>query len=920
VGDFNMRLGELTGDHHTNSRGYSLPPYLDELNLHRIKAPLGHPTYQLNPNAWSIIDYIYSQEQQEHARAQVFDSYNVGGTDHFIVSTRIKIQENLPPRMKKRTTFNLTQLKKEEVLKIYCELTSALLQELPECELSETQSSIEALDQHITSCVETAATLTLGKTMHNRYKSPFVSSDLRIARRERQRWHTKIRNAKTEDTKQLFWLNFKKARAKERKEVKYTLRKSFDNYSEKLSMEEKASQQRLISRLLKSKKKQPENQIDDNSTRKKTFDYYYNLYNKDNQGEYEYRRGETDPVISPEAPFTVDQVQEILKKIPRGKASGPLGLPGELFQAAAQVLARYVYILFKNIWNIRKCPTSWTKTYICPIFKKGDPYEPSNYRPICLSEILRKCFEKCIHHALGNFLGEPHITQGGFRKKRGTIDQIACLDTAIKRRIQTHKQAPCMVFLDIKAAYDSVDRSILWKRLYKEIPRSIVEILQALFDFNHSYVLLGNNKTDMFYLGTGLLQGSILSPMLYAYYIDGLPKEIIKNNFSEKYGLCEVFLYADDIALISNTEREMQQVLHVCEQHARENKYKFAAKKCVHLAKVTNTPQILTLDGEEIPREPTFTYLGMTFGVKGIMQQAHAQEQRQELIKKLFMLRSVGLNGTGFRLSTSRMIYLTFLRPILEYGLQLLTNIEAQETLQKTQNFALRMICSAPQGTSTGSLHSMFGIPYIATRHIGLRSKWINKVATAHSGYLVHNYNCIPLKQSVFNRKKNTILCEEELPELQNIQEEVKKYYKNQEELLRQQEQDKQRSVPTIKNLLIYLDGYKDRRMAKRMLLWALRRPFGRPKRCCKCGKEFPDCNHLQDCIQANIDMMLQQQQWKQAAVKVSEMAYVCLNWKISNNSEWENKEKKKKSNDQPPQVQQRYHKPKKPPDINNIL
>lgn len=55
-----LNVRGLGGDHHTNSRGYSLPPYLDELNLHRIKTPLGQPTYQLNHNAWSIIDYIYS--------------------------------------------------------------------------------------------------------------------------------------------------------------------------------------------------------------------------------------------------------------------------------------------------------------------------------------------------------------------------------------------------------------------------------------------------------------------------------------------------------------------------------------------------------------------------------------------------------------------------------------------------------------------------------------------------------------------------------------------------------------------------------------------------------------------------------------------------------------------------------------------
>jgi hypothetical protein len=135
------------------------------------------------------------------------------------------------------------------------------------------------------------------------------------------------------------------------------------------------------------------------------------------------------------------------------------------------------------------------------------------------------------------------MTQGEFRKKRGTIDQIACLDTTIKKRTQTHKQIPCVVFLGIKAAYDSVDRSILWRILNQDIPKTTVLLLQTFFDLNHSCVLLGNNKSEPFHPGAGLHQGSILSPMLYAYYIDGLPKEIAKHNYSASHGLCEVFLY-----------------------------------------------------------------------------------------------------------------------------------------------------------------------------------------------------------------------------------------------------------------------------------------------------------------------------------------------------------------------------------------
>lgn len=81
------------------------------------------------------------------------------------------------------------------------------------------------------------------------------------------------------------------------------------------------------------------------------------------------------------------------------------------------------------------------------------------------------------------------------------------------------------VFLDIRAAYDSVDRKILWRKCRdRGLPDPVLlDLLRALFDNNEAFVAIAGRTSDRFRLLAGVLQGSILSPLLYSTFIDDLP-------------------------------------------------------------------------------------------------------------------------------------------------------------------------------------------------------------------------------------------------------------------------------------------------------------------------------------------------------------------------------------------------------------
>lgn len=114
-----------------------------------------------------------------------------------------------------------------------------------------------------------------------------------------------------------------------------------------------------------------------------------------------------------------------------------------------------------------KIPQEWQEALIQPIHNKGDPKSIANYRPISLTENLRKLYERSLQGTITNAINQSlHKSQGGFRQKRSTIDQIASLNEEILQRSRKlGGRWPVTAYLDIKAAYDTVHRPTLWKTL-----------------------------------------------------------------------------------------------------------------------------------------------------------------------------------------------------------------------------------------------------------------------------------------------------------------------------------------------------------------------------------------------------------------------------------------------------------------------
>ena len=155
--------------------------------------------------------------------------------------------------------------------------------------------------------------------------------------------------------------------------------------------------------------------------------------------------------------------------------------------------------------------------------------------------------------------------QAGFRKGRGTKDQIPNIHWLIKKEREFQKNIS-FCFIDYAKAFDCVDHNRLWKILKEmRIPDHLTCLLRNLYAGQEAAVRTGHGTTDWFQIGKGICQGCILSPCLFNLYAEyimrntGLEEaqagiKIARKNINN---LC----YANDTTLRAESEEELKILL-----------------------------------------------------------------------------------------------------------------------------------------------------------------------------------------------------------------------------------------------------------------------------------------------------------------------------------------------------------------------
>ena len=227
------------------------------------------------------------------------------------------------------------------------------------------------------------------------------------------------------------------------------------------------------------------------------------------------------------SPLAVDEVSTIIRELKDEKAIRSNDINLDFLIVGNIILAPYLSTLFKHCSKKGVYPDGLKVAEVVPIFKKGDPNDVTNYRPIFLLSNFNKIFEKLVYHRLNHFLKKYNFLrnyQYGFRSNSSTTFALCDIYYFLLKNIYQNliKRG---LFLDQSIAFDTVDLKILVKKLGKNFGiRSItLALLKSYLTNRLRYTKDNGSCSSTQSITWGVPQGSTLCSLLFAMYVNDLP-------------------------------------------------------------------------------------------------------------------------------------------------------------------------------------------------------------------------------------------------------------------------------------------------------------------------------------------------------------------------------------------------------------
>ena len=198
--------------------------------------------------------------------------------------------------------------------------------------------------------------------------------------------------------------------------------------------------------------------------------------------------------------------------------------------------------------------------------------------------------------------------QAGFRKGRGTRDQIANICWIIRKAREFQKNI-YFFFIYYAKAFDCVDHNKLWKILKEMgIPDNLTYLLRNLYADQEATDRTGHGTTDWFQIGKGVHQSCILSPCLFNFYAEYIMRSARLDEAQAGIKIAgrsiNNFRYADETTLMAESEEELKSLL----MKDKEESEKVSLKLNIQKTKMASDPiTSWQIDGEIVA---DFIFLG----------------------------------------------------------------------------------------------------------------------------------------------------------------------------------------------------------------------------------------------------------------------------------------------------------------------
>jgi hypothetical protein len=731
VADFNARHSISTGDHASNERGPKFFEVVSKYPLVLENASKGfYTTYTSNGKGRT--DLLFSATGNKHTISDfIVHDDNLNGSDHWPLTWSIDIH------LKEQTSnWNFKLLRANEELQIQyaqeLDYRSGTLVELIETHLvnmlierqrnasfDEQQRTVDSIWTEITVWIEAALVKTCKKRKRLNVNDIFWTPDLKKQKEERKtnksftfykRYCKNLQKRKRE-----LYLDFiaDKSGASRRGELFKMIKSS--NRTKKTCFLNATEMQNHANHFIKTFGGNPEgneklidSQVLADSNPKSAINCY-----------------SSDEIFFLEA--TYEEVDKAISKTACGKASGADLIGAEAYKFGGYAVRSVLSSFFTLCGKTQITPTAWRESIIIPIYKKkGEKTDIANYRPIALTIVAKRIFEKLIDSKLAEFKSKLQSSQGGFLKKRSTLHQVYFILELMQKNPDL-----IQIFLDLSAAYDMVDRRILWSQLKNHfgMPTSLIRLLRSLFDDNFSKLHIYGEKSDKIQHLRGLPQGSSLSPILFNFFIDSLIRKIQQRNLMMDFAGLKTnnLFFADDGNIHSNKAETIQEILNIAHVWECEFGMKFSPSKCLVLSKQKNL--VFNIGGNVLPQVDESVYLGIPLSATGYSSKSFARSCARKMETSIMQLVKGGYSSKYWSPGIKLGVYKQFIRPTADYGLQLkIMDTSVLDVLESSQLKASRILLQLPWNCSIQAIRRLFCLESMQCRNKVLNAKFFHSM------------------------------------------------------------------------------------------------------------------------------------------------------------------------------------------------
>ncbi|KAL6490166.1 hypothetical protein MHYP_G00005110 [Metynnis hypsauchen] len=342
-------------------------------------------------------------------------------------------------------------------------------------------------------------------------------------------------------------------------------------------------------------------------------------------------------------PFLITErdVKKVFRTVNTRRAPGPDGLCGRVLKACVHQLAPIFTVIFNLSLSLSTVPSCFKQSVIVPVPKKPQPACHNDYRPVALTSVVMKCFEKLVRDFITSSLPDSlDPLQFAYRQNRSTDDAITHLLHTTLSHLDTGRNSYVrMLFVDYSSAFNTIIPSKLTTKLLDlGLHSSLCDWIFSFLTDRSQAVRMGHFVSPTVILSIGAPQGCVLSPLLYSLYTYDCVSTSSSNT---------IIKFADDtvvVGLISNNnEKAYLEEIARLENWCQGNNLLLNVSKTKELIvdcsrSQTRSYHPVRINGAAVERVNNFRYLGVHIS-QDLSWSCHVNTLAKKARQRLYFLR-----------------------------------------------------------------------------------------------------------------------------------------------------------------------------------------------------------------------------------------------------------------------------------------